>query len=217
MARQTVRDRRRGEQAREARSLETQVQRVLSERGKLVLHDAHLTPAAVLVPLFYKQGLPHVLLTKRTTRVLYHKGQISFPGGSRDPEDATLLTTALREAHEEVGIHSGDVRLLGELDDIITNTRFVVSPYVGVIPYPYAFTASPEEIDEVLEVPIATLLEHGHVNTAAVTPIRPYPAYTFDFEQHVIWGITARILRQFLDVVFGPQQGAPVWTGKNGL
>ena len=217
MARRTVREERQGEQARDARSLETQVQRALVERSKLVLHDPHLTPAAVLVPLFYKHNRPHVLLTKRTTRVLHHKGQISFPGGARDPEDSTLLTTALREAHEEMGIHSGDVRLLGELDDIITNTRFVVSPYVGVIPYPYAFTANPEEIDEVLEVPISTLLEHGHVNTAAVTPIRPYPAYTFDYGQHVIWGITARILRQFLDVVFGPQQGAPVWMGKNGL
>ncbi len=216
MARRIVREGRRGEQARDARSLETRVQRALDERSKLVLHDAHLTPAAVLVPLFYKQDVPHVLLTKRTTRVLHHKGQISFPGGSRDPEDSTLLTTALREAREEVGIRSGDVRLLGELDDVITNTRFIVSPYVGVIPYPYEFTASPEEIDEVLEVPLSTLLEHGHLNTAAVAPIRPYPAYTFDFEQHVIWGITARILRQFLDVVFGPQQGAPVWMGKSG-
>ncbi|MDO8530549.1 MAG: CoA pyrophosphatase [Dehalococcoidia bacterium] len=199
-----------------AESLETQVRHALTGHNKLVLHDPYLKPAAVLVPLFYKRELPHILLTKRTTRVLHHKGQISFPGGTRDPEDPTLLSTALREIHEEMGIHSGDVRILGELDDIITNTRFVVSPYVGVIPYPYAFTVSGEEIDEVLEVPIATLLEHGHVNTAAVAPIRPYPAYTFDYDQHVIWGITARILRQFLDVVFGPQKGAPAWTGKNG-
>lgn len=196
--------------------LEARVRRVLAARRKLVIQDRHLTPAAVLIPIFYKGGAPHLLLTKRTTKVLHHKGQISFPGGSRDPEDASLLSTALRESQEEMGIHSGDIQVLGELDDIITNTRFVVSPYVGTIPYPYQFTVNWEEIEDVLEAPVATLLEHSHLDASAVTPVRPYPAYTFKYDSHIIWGVTARILRQFLDVVFGPWSGARGWTEKSG-
>ncbi|MBI4308026.1 MAG: CoA pyrophosphatase [Chloroflexi bacterium] len=196
--------------------LEKRVRRLLTDRKKLIIQDSHLTPAAVLIPIFYDAGVPHLLLTKRTTKVLHHKGQISFPGGARDPGDAGLLSTALRESQEEMGIRSKDVQVLGELDDIITNTRFVVSPYVGTIPYPYHFTVNQEEIEEVLEVPVSTLLERAHVDTSAVAPVRPYPAYTFEYRDHVIWGVTARILRQFLDIVFSPGQSTRGWTEKNG-
>ena len=101
---------------------------------------SHLTPAAVLLPLLYKDDVLHILLTKRTKTVKAHKGQVSFPGGVRDLDDESMLATALREAHEEIGLHPKDVEVLGALEPIETVTSgFIVYTFVGRIPYPYPF------------------------------------------------------------------------------
>src|SRR5262249_58054340 len=97
-----------------------------------------LVRAAVLIPLYEVGGQVHVLLTRRTDKGDQHKGQVSFPGGRCDETDADALDTALREAYEEVGLRREDVEILGALDDMLTSTGFVVTPYVGVIPHPYA-------------------------------------------------------------------------------
>ncbi len=83
----------------------------------------------------------------------YHKGEISFPGGVFEREDPDLERTAFREAHEEIGLKENDVRIVGVLDDIVTMTEFIVSPFVGLFPYPYPFKPSPIEIAEMIEVP----------------------------------------------------------------
>ena len=112
--------------------------------------------AAVLLPIFEKEGVPHLLFEKRTTLVRDHKGQISFPGGAFQRRDGRLMATALRESEEEVGIRLGDVEVMGELDDILVfSSRFVVSPFVGLIPHPYPFRLDPLEVEALIEVPLS--------------------------------------------------------------
>jgi 8-oxo-dGTP pyrophosphatase MutT (NUDIX family) len=160
------------------------------------------TRAAVLLPLFVKDGSCHILFTKRSQKVRYHKGEISFPGGNYDATDDDLLATALREAHEEIGLKPQDVSLLGALDEMMTMTDFIVSPFVGHIPYPYTFIPSPDEIEEIIILPLADFLKAGVLS-------EEYRTYNKKTEKvpiyhsggHVIWGATARILRQFLELI----------------
>lgn len=163
-----------------------------------------LTSSAVLMPLFVGEDGCRLLLTKRSQQVEHHKGQISFPGGAADPDDGSLLATALRETHEEVGVLPGDVEVLGRLDDITTLTGFRVTPFVGAIPHPYDYTVSEVEIDRLIEVPVSALLhnEHFEVNYAGVDTGR-YVVYSFRYGGDVIWGATAKIITRFLNVVFG--------------
>ena len=121
------------------------LKRVLSSRQKSSAADPSLSPAAVLLLLYPKDGEYCILLNKRSEEVEYHKGEISFPGGVRDPEDRDFQETALREAQEEMGIDSEDVTVLGELDDVVTRTGFAVRVFVGTIPYPYPFSPSSRE------------------------------------------------------------------------
>lgn len=153
------------------------------------------------MPILEVDGRLHVLFTKRSDSVEHHKGQVSFPGGGQDPGDNDLLETALRETEEEIGLRAEDVTVLGALDDYVTISRFVVSPFVGVVPYPYEFTVSDFEIDELFTVPVSSLLDED--NFHMVMEVRhghPRPQYFFRVDPHVIWGITGRILFQLLDV-----------------
>ena len=122
------------------------VRNLLAENPKKTISDPSLIPAGVMLLLYPKDGEYCILLNKRTNHVEHHKGEISFPGGSKDEEDATLLDTALRETHEEMGIRPQDIDVLGELDDTPTNSRFLINAYVGTIPYPYDFKPSAIEV-----------------------------------------------------------------------
>jgi len=175
------------------------IERILDSR-RAVVEDCHsLTPAAVLLALYPSGGDFHVVMQKRSERVEHHKGEISFPGGTVDPEDESLLATALREASEEMGIAPEDVRPLGRLDDTPTTTGFMISTFVGALPHPYEFTPSDAEVAEALFVPLSRLrdpasrrVETRLENGAA----RSLPVYVYDGS--VIFGATARILEQFL-------------------
>lgn len=179
------------------------IKEILAQREvKEVAVGPGRTRAAVLLPLFVKNGSCHILFTKRSHKVRYHKGEISFPGGNYDATDDDLLATALREAHEEIGLEPQDVSLLGALDEMMTMTDFIVSPFVGHIPYPYTFIPSPDEIAEIIILPLADFLKAGVLS-------EEYRTYNKKTEKvpiyhsggHVIWGATARILRQFLELI----------------
>ena len=175
--------------------------RVLDSRTVAVARDHEMAPAAVLLTLYSVEDDYHVVLQKRSQQVEHHKGEISFPGGMVDPEDESLLQTALREAHEEMGIVPDDVDVIGRLDDTPTITGFMITTYVGVVQSPYQFVPSSIEVAEVLTVPLSHLRDPGacrletHLEGGA---FRTMPVYVHD--GHVIFGATARILDQFLRV-----------------
>ena len=183
--------------------MKDKIRRVLSQRTKKTIIDDSFKPSGVLLPLFYKDDKSHILFTKRTEDLEHHKGQISFPGGAYDEGDETLMATALRECYEEVGIKSEDVEILGELDDTVTTTRFIISPFVGFIPYPYKFNINANETDELIEVPIQALLDEKiYREELMIREGKPCQVCFYHYNSHVIWGATAGILKQFLDLVF---------------
>jgi 8-oxo-dGTP pyrophosphatase MutT (NUDIX family) len=183
-----------------------EVRKILNTRERRMIEQASLARAAVLVPLFEKGETCHIVFTKRSDNVRYHKGEISFPGGVVDEEDSELERTALREAFEEIGLKESDVQIIGVLDDIITITQFVVTPFVGLFPYPYPFKLSPIEIAELIEVPLSALLdENCFSEREIIRGTGKEVVYAYQYEHHIIWGATARILKQFLDLIPAPR------------
>ena len=155
----------------------------------------------MLLPLYCKQGEYYILFTKRTQKVKEHKGQISFPGGGQEG-DETLINTALRECAEEIGLMAEEVEILGELDDTISVTsNYIISPFVALIPWPYQFKVSEEEIEELIEVPISALLDRDcQRQETEIIEGEAVISYFYNYQGRVIWGATARILKQFLDI-----------------
>jgi 8-oxo-dGTP pyrophosphatase MutT (NUDIX family) len=174
----------------------------LNARARRVVPPGPLVRAAVLVPIV-DRGQAHLVFAKRTERVGHHAGQISFPGGRVDAADADDLQAALREAHEEVGLAPSAVEPLGLLDDTETfATQFVITPWVGVVRQPVVWKPDGEEIETVIEVPVAALLERGSFRVERWTRDGvTRDVYFYDYQGTTIWGATARILKQYLDLV----------------
>ncbi len=154
-----------------------------------------LRAAAVLVPLRILPDGIHVVLARRTEAVPHHKGQICFPGGSRDPSDPDMCATALREAEEEMGISPVDVELLGAMTGVPTVTGFFIRPVVALIPSATRFRLSPFEMAETFDVPLS------HFSRFELYRVAPHDfmgessrLYFLDFGRHIIWGATAKIL-----------------------
>lgn len=156
--------------------------------------------AGVLVPLYVRDGSLWVLLTKRTESVERHRGQIAFPGGAEEEEDGTLYRTALRETEEEVGVSPADVRYLGALSALATVTDYYVEPYVAAIPHPYPFRLQATEIAGLVEVPLPAVLDPKALETRPF-PGREEPVLFYHYGDHVIWGATARMLKELLDAL----------------
>lgn len=160
-----------------------------------------LRPAAVLVPLFQRNGADHLLFTERTAHLEHHAGEISFPGGGRDTGDVDLTVTALRETEEELGIPMRQIDVLGRLDDFYSVHGYHVIPFIGEIPSPDNLRHDPFEIAGTFEAPL------DHFRDPATHWIedwrhrgRTHQVDFYRFENHVIWGLTAAILRQFIEV-----------------
>ncbi|MDQ4124529.1 MAG: CoA pyrophosphatase [Actinomycetota bacterium] len=157
--------------------------------------------AAVLIPVVAERD-PSVLFTVRTETVRSHKGQISFPGGSIDPTDASAEAAALREAHEEIGLDPALVEVVGELDTTPTFVSgFVISPFVGVLRETPPLKPNPDEVAEVLQVPLAELNDEIRAEPGFAHAGRTYPTEAWIWRDYVIWGVTARLIRLFLGVL----------------
>ena len=183
--------------------MEEKLKELLLQRKRKVIFDNHLKRSAVLIPFFIKDGEYHILFIKRSQEVENHKGEISFPGGLCEKWDEGLEETALRESFEETGIHPQDVRLLGTLDDMKTiSTNYRVTPIVGVIPYPYSFTLQKAEVDEIITIPLNHLFDEENGGEEPVTRDgKTYRGYVYHYNQDLIWGATARILKNLLDIM----------------
>lgn len=184
-------------------TLRKKIEAVLAERPRRVVEPEGLIPAAVLL-LLTNRGGPHVVFAKRTEDVAHHKGQFSFPGGIVETWDGSRLETALREAQEEIGLPPSAVEILGTLDDTETRaTPFVITPFVGLIREPVHYIPDGKEIERVLEVPLAALLDPANFRVEMWERNgEVHPVYFYEYDGETIWGATARILKQFLDLVF---------------
>jgi 8-oxo-dGTP pyrophosphatase MutT (NUDIX family) len=164
-------------------------------------------PAAVLIPLFFKNNQAHILFTKRTTNVGTHKGQISFPGGKKDDTDPDLGFTALRETREEVGILESDVDVLGKTDLFLTNTDFMVTPFVGTFEDPYHYKPNMDEIEKLIEVPLLHLLDDSIFRVQKLTRNGfKWNIHYYYYNEDIIWGVTGFLLSNFLSIIFGMQR-----------
>ena len=156
-----------------------------------------LKPAAVLL-LVVNHAEPTVVFTQRTADLADHAGQIAFPGGRRENADASPEVTALREAHEEIGLDTGRVQVLGRLPEYRTSTGFAVTPVVGWAEPPVAYTPDPREVADVFEVPLAFLLDaRNHRYESAFYRGRMRHYWAMPYGERFIWGATAGMLVTF--------------------
>jgi len=170
-----------------------------------LMPDRQLTPAAVLVPLFERsQGLT-ILLTRRTAHLQDHGGQISFPGGRVEPDDADAVATALREAEEEVGLARSCVTPVGRLDTYVTRTGFEVTPIVAMVAPPPLLAPDPSEVAEVFEVPLSFILDPAsRQRHSRIYAGRTRHFYVFPWREYYIWGATAGMLVNLADLLRRP-------------
>ncbi|MBN1176269.1 MAG: CoA pyrophosphatase [Dehalococcoidales bacterium] len=175
----------------------------LERRRKKSISDDDRVPSAVLIPLYKNEGDYHIVFIKRTETVKAHKGQISFPGGTREINDRTIRDTAIREANEEIGLLPEHAEILGELDDEITTTsNYIVTPFIAMIPWPYSFVINRGEVDEIIKVPVAALLEKDCLKPdVEFLNGKEVESYAYQYEGKVIWGATARILNKLLGII----------------
>jgi 8-oxo-dGTP pyrophosphatase MutT (NUDIX family) len=155
-----------------------------------------LRPAGVLVGITLANAVPELILTKRSSRLKHHPGQIAFPGGKQDPEDVDVRAAALREAEEEIGLARNLPHVLGQLPTHETVTGFSVTPIVALVPHAVEFVSEPGEVDEIFTVPLHHVLdpENYRVEGRRWRGVhRLY--YTVPWGPYYIWGATARILR----------------------
>lgn len=159
-------------------------------------------PAAVLIPIQERQDGDHMVLIKRAENLSTHKGQVAFPGGRVDPEDFDVTETALRENHEEIGIAPDCVRVLGRLDQFTAGYGLVVTPVVGVIPADCQFTIDPAETAAVSAVPISALMQPPNYTLNERLSPGGHPSYHFYVNGWDVWGVTGRIIAQFLELAY---------------
>jgi 8-oxo-dGTP pyrophosphatase MutT (NUDIX family) len=152
------------------------------------------TAAAVLIPVI-AHGELTVLFTRRTTELKSHAGQVSFPGGRAEPQDASAEFTALREAGEEIGLATDRVEILARLPDYRTRTGFRVTPVIGLVTPPLELAPDPREVAEVFEVPLAFLLDpNNRQRRTREFQGKTVGYYVFEYQDRVIWGATAGML-----------------------
>jgi len=164
--------------------------------------------AAVFVPLVEREAGLHVLFTRRTAHLSHHAGQISFPGGRIDAQDADATAAALRETHEEIGVAPQFARVLGTHPSLLTGTRFVVTPVVGVLRAGFQIQANQHEVAEVFEVPLSVLTHPSSYQLhRAELPGENYRFYfSISWRSYFIWGATAALLRNFHRFLLAAQE-----------
>ena len=158
--------------------------------------DKSLTPAAVLVPLINRLDEVTVLLTKRTDHLNNHAGQISFPGGRMDKNDRNPEQTALRETEEEIGLTAKQIEIVGQLDDYVVGTGFIVRPIIGFIEPPFKLTPHEFEVAEVFETPLSFLTNPSNfVRQSREIGGSKRSYFVVQWNDYFIWGATAGMLR----------------------
>lgn len=167
--------------------------------------EAQNKQSAVLIPLYELDGELRMILTRRSSQMRHHQGEVAFPGGRKDPEDESLWDTATREAWEEVALPLGLATQMGELDSFVTvSSNSLVHPLVGFLPHLPELVASPAEVEHIIDVPVAELLldeVYGSERWELFGQHRTL--HFFHLHGDTIWGATAAMVHQFLSIVTG--------------
>ena len=163
--------------------------------------ETRLKCAAVLIPLVWYDDQWHLLFTRRTDTVESHKGQVSFPGGACDEGETTPEETALREADEEIGIPARDVKVLGRLSNLITITYFRVTPVVGVVKWPAVFRVGAHEVARIFTIPLEWLANSSNRWQFEIPGTRRSLIAYHPYDGELLWGATARMTVDFLNVL----------------
>lgn len=175
---------------------------ILARRAAIEIDAPEHRRACVLIPLLRNGPEWSILFTRRAENMAAHSGQVAFPGGGLEAGE-TLEQAATREAEEEVGIPQQQVELIGRLDDMITNSGFLVAPFVGIVHASVDYVMQESEVVEIFEVPIEALLDPRNPEVRYVAfRTRHYPAYFYLYGRYEIWGLTGRMLKGFLDLVW---------------
>lgn len=175
-------------------------------------------PAAVLIPLYtvneadYKNHVWRVLLTRRTNNVADHQGQVAFPGGGADPMDTSLEMTALREAQEEIGLDPSQVKILGRMNSLWTISNYLVTPIVGVIPWPFPIRLEEAEVSRAFSIPLDWLADPSHHEVRYRAIPSPYseilgrefhPVIYFQtYQDELLWGVSAEITLRLINILY---------------
>ncbi len=180
-------------------------------------------PAAVLIPLFHasdeekKKHIWQVLLTRRTESVAEHQGQVAFPGGRADPTDTSPEMTALREAQEEIGLDPSQVKILGKMNSLWTITNYMVTPVIGIIPWPFPIRLEEIEVSRVFSMPLDWLADPDHHEIRYLTIPDPYSQilhreshpviYFHPYQDELLWGVSAEIILSFINILTNNKTG----------
>ncbi|HSW40141.1 MAG TPA: CoA pyrophosphatase [Acidobacteriota bacterium] len=169
-------------------------------RPRIITNGFH-QQAAVLMPIYEHQGEPYFLLTRRTNEVHTHKGQVSFPGGMREKNE-DLAATAVRETFEEVGIEEDRIELLGRFHDYISITEYRVTPFAAFLRSPFNVKPHAAEVAKILHVPFKTFCDPERMWIGkTVYGDKDVNVYHYLFGNEEIWGLTARIIKDFLETI----------------
>ena len=174
----------------------------LNKLGETNSSSKGYTAAGVLLILFERDGEHWIILNKRTQKVEHHKGEICFPGGRKEILDKDLTETALRETWEEMGVQPNDVSVLGVLETTQTTTGYEITPTVAWISHPYQFDIENDEVEEIIEIPLAVLFSRCARRDEAkllAGQVVNQPAYQYG--GNLVFGATARILNNFADTI----------------
>lgn len=183
--------------------LEKLVQNKMKNRKSLILNHPNFVHSAVLMPIFSENQELKFILTKRTESLKRHRGEISFPGGRKDKRDKSLEETALRETDEEIGVAREKIKIIGRLDDLFTITRYIITPFIGVITEKVKCIPNGTEVAELLYIPFEVFL---HKEKFAERNIPQngtnFPVYYYYWNNYEIWGASAHIINQFMEIIF---------------
>lgn len=159
------------------------------------LNQSSLRKASVLIGFVERDNGLHVLFTRRARHLKHHPGQVSFPGGKHELSDTDLAATALRETYEEVGINHQRVRIFGQLPELITVSRFTVTPFMAFIDSDYRTNIDHNEVDEVFEVPAKIVLDPRELHSERFyINNHSHRVFGLSYQNHFIWGMTAQII-----------------------
>ncbi|MGB3262053.1 NUDIX hydrolase [Paenisporosarcina sp.] len=194
----------------------------LNHNQPLFIGEETAMRAAVLIPLVQVDGEWHVLFEVRSLTMRKQPGDISFPGGRIDLTDASPMDAAVRETHEELGIDPSNIHVLGQMSVFIPTSSLVVYPFVATIDNHHIHSLNKDEVEEIFTIPVKWLLEHKpYVHMVPVQPMpqndfpydkiangteyqwrsRVIEEWFYDYEQYTIWGLTARILKHFIETI----------------